>query len=276
MTSKIAIGLNGRFFPANWRPALQEIGFAEAHGFRCIQFPGRPDGLTEADLGAALPVVANALQTAGLTVVMEIVIRIDGAGLTADDRTPLDVLRANLPAIVVLPCTHVHWHLVPSVEMTDEETSTVERLLVPQFALGAALGVQQGFKFGFEHNEPNIRLFGSPASCAGLLDSVPDLHFVWDFNHTIPEHLDGFAALITRMSALHVSDTLLPDVNYHLPLGMGTIDFEAYGRLLHDGGFQGPAVLEIGGLPKSGGYGRDTDEALIQSLRRLSAAFANG
>lgn len=274
--NRIAIGLNGRFFPANWRPALQEIAFAEAHGLRCIQFPGRVTGLAEADLGAAFTAIAKALRIADLTVVMEIVVRIDASGLTAEGLTPLAVLKANLPAIVALRCTHVHWHLVPSVEMTDEENAVLERSLVQQFVVAAALGVQQGFKFGFEHNEPELRLFGSPVSCAELLNAVPDLHFVWDFNHTIPEHLDGFTALIPRMSALHISDTPLPEVNHHLPLGMGSIDFEAYGRLLRDGHFRGPAVLEIGGLPKSGGYGRDTDQALIESLYRLSAAFTDG
>lgn len=273
--SAIAIGLNGRFFPANWRPALQEIEFAESHGFRCIQFPGHQNGLKEADLGAAFPVVAKALRIADLTVVMEIVVKIDTSGLTAEGLTPLHVLKANLPAIVALRCTHVHWHLVPSVEMTEVETSALERSLLPQFDVAAALGVQQGFKFGFEHNEPELRLFGSPVSCSRVLDAVPDLHFVWDFNHTVPEHLDGFTALIPRMSALHVSDTPLPEVNYHLPLGMGSINFEWYGHLLREGRFRGPAVLEIGGLPKSGGYGRDTDEALIKSLYRLSAAFTS-
>jgi sugar phosphate isomerase/epimerase len=273
--SRIAIGLNGRFFPANWRPALQEIEFAGSHGFRCIQFPGRPNGLTEADLGAAFSVVAKALRIADLTVVMEIVVRINAAGVTAEGQTPLDILKANISAIVALRCTNVHWHLVPSVEMTDIENSALERSLVPQFIAAAALGAQQGFQFGFEHNEPELRLFGSPAGCTHLLNAVPDLHFVWDFNHTIPEHLDEFAALIPRMSAVHVSDTPLPEVNHHLPIGMGSINFDWYGYLLRESRFRGPAVLEIGGLPKSGGYGRDTDEALIESLYRLSAAFAD-
>lgn len=270
---KIQIGLNGRFFPANWRPALQEVEFAASHGFRCIQFPGRPEGLTEADIGSAFDVVAKALRIADLTVVMEIVVQINAAGMTGKGQTPLDILKANIPAIIGLRCTHVHWHLVPSVEMTDAENAALESSLVPQFVIATALGVQQDFKFGFEHNEPALRLFGSPASCAHLLRTVPDLHFVWDFNHTTLEHLDGFTALIPRMSALHVSDTPLPELNHHLPLGMGLINFAWYGHLLREGRFRGPAVLEIGGLPKSGGYGRDTDEALIGSLYHLSAAF---
>jgi sugar phosphate isomerase/epimerase len=77
------------------------------------------------------------------------------------------------------------------------------------------------------------------------------------------------------MSMLHVSDTPLPAVNHHLPLGMGTIDFAAYAQALYAGGFSGPAILEIGGLPQSGGYGRDTDAALASSLQHLQEALTN-
>lgn len=73
------------------------------------------------------------------------------------------------------------------------------------------------------------------------------------------------------MTMLHVADTPLPAVNHHLPLGLGTIDFPAYFAALLSRGCRGPAILEIGGLPHSGGYGRDTDDALIESLRRCWA-----
>jgi hypothetical protein len=33
--------------------------------------------------------------------------------------------------------------------------------------------------------------------------------------------------------------------------------------------YRGPAILEIGGLPKSGGYGQDTNDALITSRARF-------
>ena len=106
-----------------------------------------------------------------------------------------------------------------------------------------------------------------------MLDAVPGLGFVWDMNHTAPEHLDGFLALTPRMTMIHVADTRLPTVNDHYPLGMGAIDFPAYCRALRARGYDGPAILEIGGLPQSGGYGRDTDDALIDSLHRLEAAL---
>lgn len=270
----IEIGFNGRFFPANWRPALQEIAFAAAHGFRAIQFPGKETGLAEADLGATYAHVRAALDEGQITAVMEMVVRVNVSGRTASDHTPLDVLKANLPAIENLACRCVHWHFVPIEPIEQEANAALERLLLPQLAEGVTLSQQHGFKFGFEHNEPELMLFGTPESCAEALAAVPGLHFVWDFNHTIPDHVEGFAALIPSMSMLHVSDTPLPEVNYHLPLGLGTLDYAAYcQRLLHEG-FSGPAILEIGGLPKSGGYGRDTDDALIDSLHKLSAAVS--
>jgi L-ribulose-5-phosphate 3-epimerase len=269
----VQIGINGRFFPANWRPALQEIAFASESGFRAIQFQGKETGLTEDDLGSTFTSVADALQTAKLTVVMEIVIRIDTNGLTAAGNTPLEILNANLPAITALPCRYVHWHLTPSMEMEQSAISALEHAVVPQLAKGVALAKRHNFIFAIEHNEPALLLFGTPESCMTALNHVPGLHFVWDFNHTIPDHLTGFTALIPLMSVLHISDTPLPTVNYHLPIGMGKVDFAAYFNLLHARGFSGPAILEIGGLPQSGGYGRDTDEALLDSLQKLLAVL---
>ena len=45
----LLIGMNGRFFESNWRPALNELSFAASAGFKAIQFPGKEEGLSEAD-----------------------------------------------------------------------------------------------------------------------------------------------------------------------------------------------------------------------------------
>ncbi len=263
-TSPIRIGMNARQFPGNWRPASVEIAFARSTGFVALQFQGQEPGLTPERLGESFAVVAGALAASDIEAVMEIIVRVDAPGRTASGLTPLAALERNLPAIDALPCTCVHWHLVPLA---------LERDLVPQFAAGVAHARAHGFHFAFEHNEPRIGLCAMPERCAALLDAVPGLGFVWDTNHTAPEHLDGFLALIPRMAMLHVADTRLPTVNDHYPLGMGAIDFPAYCRALIAGGFAGPAILEIGGLPQSGGYGRDTDDALIDSLHRLQKAI---
>lgn len=270
----IQIGMNGRFFPGNWRPALPEIAFAGQHHFQALQFPGRDhdNGLSETDLDAPLAEVAAALRHYQIMPVMEIVVRIAPHGRTMSGKTPLEVLQANLPAITELGCTCVHWHLVHVAPVSATINTALEQSLYPQFEAGVALAQANHFKFGFEHNEPELLLFGSPEGCTAALNAVPGLHFVWDFNHTTPQHLSRFTALIPRMSMLHISDAPLPDVNHHLPLGLGTVDYAAYCRQLLAQGFNGAGILEIGGVPKSGGFGRDTDEALIMSAQKLAVA----
>ena len=89
----------------------------------------------------------------------------------------------------------------------------------------------------------------------------PGLSFVWDLNHADPR---AFAHLRDRLSLVHASDTPLPTTNHHLPIGRGNVDFAVLA------GVEVPVILEIGGLPASGGPGFDTDDALRRS-QRLSA-----
>ena len=272
--SNLCIGLNGRYFPNNWRPALDEIAFAQLHEFGAIQFPGKVEGLGTAHLGADLETIGAALQAAHVMAMMEILVRVDAEGKTEQGQTLLDVLHANIGAITRLSCQYVHWHAVPRESMDDRAIAGLEATMLHAFAGGIAVAATHGFRLGFEHNEPALGLFGTPAACAYALERVPGLSLVWDINHTTPEQMPGFEALIERVSMLHVSDTPLPEVNHHLPLGMGTVDYGPVCRTLRERGFRGPAILEIGGLPKSGGYNRDTDEALIDSRRRLTLANA--
>jgi L-ribulose-5-phosphate 3-epimerase len=270
---RVLIGINARLFPSNWRPARDEITFASANGFDCIQLPGQIQGLDSERLGDSFKTIAAALRAANLVAVMEIVALINPEGYTRLGTTPLEVLETNLPAITALPCERVHLHLAPSERAEDWVWEALEQRLASQFAAGVELAKEHGFQLGFEHNEPDIHMFPTVKRCAALLEAVPGLGLVWDFNHTPLDEVPTYLGLAERISMLHVSDTPLPDVNYHYPLGMGTIDFERYCQGLLDGGFAGPAILEIGGLPKSGGYGRDTDEALIDSGQRLRRAF---
>lgn len=265
--------MNGRQFPGNWRPLLQEIAFAARHGFQSLQVVARDEGLTAEHLGGD-PIVAGAqLRAAGITPVMEIVVFVGAALRSEAGVSALDVLRNNLPAIDALGCACVHLHLAAQKGVPAEAMPDIERQARDAFAAGVALGARHGFRFGFEHNAPmsgRAHPFVGPRVCAETLAQVDGLWLVWDLNHTPADDVSLFEALIPHMSMLHVSDTPLPTVNAHLPIGLGNLDFARHWRALMAGGFAGPAILEIGGLPMSGGYGRDTDEALVDSLRRLS------
>src|SRR5690242_19050085 len=130
----LRIGMNARQFPGNWRPASSEIAFAREAGFAALQFQGQEPGLTPERLGESYSVVADALAAAGIEAVMEIIVRVDATGRTASGLTPLDVLELNLPAIAALPCTRVHWHLVPLAREDDATLYALEHHLVPRFA----------------------------------------------------------------------------------------------------------------------------------------------
>lgn len=261
----IQIGMNGRFFPQHWRPATAEICQARQMGFNAIQFPGEDNGLGQARLGDTPQAVRAALDAQEVTAVMEIAIYIQANGRTKNNQAPLDILHANLPTICTLGCTAVHWHLIPETTFDTETQWAVERSVYPSLAEGVRLGQEHGFLFGLEHNAPNLTLFQTPTHMDAALTAVSDLGFVWDFNHTHPAHLPGFLALVPRATMLHISDAPLPQYNFHWPLGQGNIDFVAYCQTLLDANFQGVAVLEIGGTPWSGGFGQDTDAALMAS-----------
>lgn len=266
----IRLGINARLFPFNWRPARDEIGFVERAGFTSIQFRGQEQGADKAYFGDELERVGELLRGAGIEAVMEVLVILNATtGRSRAGLTPLEILHNNLPAIRALGCSCVHWHLAAAAPFQPEELPELEHMLLPLLAEGVALGQQHGFYFGLEHNETGQQLFASPETIMLALDQTPGLGFVWDLNHSPSEHVASYLELVPRMSMLHLADSMLPELNQHLPIGQGNIDFGYILGELHRRGFRGPGILEIGGLPRSGGYGKDTDEALRDSLARL-------
>jgi L-ribulose-5-phosphate 3-epimerase len=244
------LGMVGRFFPLNWRPAAQEIAFAAEHGFGAVQIRSDRAGEIGDELRADTREVGAAFAASGVEPVLEMLVRHEGQAGTIPS-----ALEANLQAIDDLGVQRVHVHPVGRPE--------VEPLLLDELGAALEIATRAGIVFGVEHNAPAQRLLLDPTS---VLEALPGLHLVWDVNHTHPDRLETFLALRPRLSLVHVSDTPLPETNHHLPLGSGTVDLS----LVRDLGV--PLILEIGGLPFSGGYGLDTDEALIESSARLRDA----
>lgn len=269
----LLIGINARLFPANWRPLREEIAFVKKHGLQAIQLPGPEHGLDAERLGDSLEEVACLLQEAGVQAVMEMAIHVDGRGRTPHNRTPLDVLHANLPAITTLNINPLHWHLVLPHDIAPADLAAFETNIRGELAEAVAIAQVHGFQFGIEHNGAGLFPFNNPASCRTALEAVPSLGFVWDFNHFVADELEAYRPLVHRIQMLHISDAPARETNFHLPLGQGDVDAAAYCRILREGGFSGPAILEIGGTKKSGGFGKDTDEALLDSARRLRVAW---
>lgn len=247
----------GRFFPLNWRPPAQEIRFAAEHGFDVVQIRSDAAGTIGDYLRADLAETGAAFAAARVEPVLEMLVRHEG-----EPNTIPDALRANLPAIGALGIRWVHVHPVGRSEF--------EPLLADELGRAHELAQREGLTLGVEHNAPGHHLLVEPATVASVLAAVPGLALVWDVNHTRPDHLDAFLALRPRVGLVHLSDTPLPATNHHLPLGGGSVDLAVLR------GLDAPIVLEIGGLPISGGYGLDTDEALVDSRSRLLGALTPG
>jgi L-ribulose-5-phosphate 3-epimerase len=241
----------GRLTGGNWRPPADELRFAAAAGFDTVQIRSDRPGELADELGADPAELGELFDDNGLEPVLEMLVRHEGASGTV-----AGALRANLPAIEAIGFLRVHVHPVGPREAAP--------LRADDFAEATADADEAGLIFGVEHNAPGHRLLVEPAEIEALLDAVPELWFVWDVNHTAAEQVDWFLSLRERMTLVHVSDTPLPETNHHLPLGRGSVDLAPL-RTFEDV----PLILEIGGLPHSGGPGLDTDEALLDSLARL-------
>jgi L-ribulose-5-phosphate 3-epimerase len=242
----------GRFFPLNWRPPADEIRFAAEHGFEAIQIRSDRAGEIADELRAGPRVVGLTFAAAGVEPVLEMLVVHQG-----EPGTIGAALRANLAAIEQIGFRRVHVHPVGPADAAP--------VLADDFEEALEIARAAGLTFGVEHNAAGHRLLIDPASVHALLDAVPGLRFVWDLNHTRSEDVAEFLRLGDRLSLVHVSDTPLPETNHHLPVGRGNVDFSVVRDL------DVPLILEVGGLPISGGPGLDTDEVLLDSLARLRA-----
>jgi sugar phosphate isomerase/epimerase len=243
----------GRLTGGNWRPPAQELAFAAATGFDTVQIRSDRAGELEDELGSGAAELGALFDDVGLEPVLEMLVRHD-----EEPGTIPRALRANLAAIDAIGFLRVHVHPVGPREAAP--------LLAADFAEALAVAEDAGLVFAVEHNAPGHRLLVEPDEVEALLEAVPGLGFVWDVNHTLPEHRDRFLALRERITLVHVSDTPLPETNHHLPLGRGNVDLGPARSFVDV-----PLVLEIGGLPHSGGPGLDTDDALRDSLAVLRA-----
>jgi sugar phosphate isomerase/epimerase len=246
------VGMLGRFFGrltgGNWRPPADELRFAAAAGFDALQVMTRGDGI-EHELGIDAHELGALYREHELEPVLELLVFVRAPGAIPA------AIRANLPAIRAVGFTRVHVH---PAGRPDEPVD-----LVAEYAAALELVAGESFLFAAEHNAPGHHFLVGPAEVEELLAAVPGLGLIWDINHTPPDDVSRFLALRERLTMVHVSDTPLPETNHHLPLGRGSVDLS----VLRD--LDVPLILEVGGLPHSGGPGLDTDDALRDSLARL-------
>ena len=252
------VGMLGRFFGrltgGNWRPPADELAFAAAAGFDTLQIRSDRPGELEDELGCSASELGDLFAR-----------RRRRAG-PRDARASRRRARHARPRAAREPRRRSRRSASYACTSTRSARAEAAPLLRDDFAEALDVAEDAGLIFATEHNAAGHRLLVEPDEVEALLDGVPGLGLVWDINHTPTEHVPRFLALRELFTLVHVSDTPLPETNHHLPLGRGTVDFSVLEQIEDV-----PFILEIGGLPHSGGPGLDTNDALLDSLARLRA-----
>lgn len=109
---------------------------------------------------------------------------------------------------------------------------------------------QRGIRLMVENID---RMFTDPDDFTAIFDAAPDAGFHLDIGHGNlrlgPRQPIRTAALLDayaqRLTHVHVSDNRGGELDLHLPLGAGTIDWKASIRELKASGYDGTVTLEV-------------------------------
>jgi sugar phosphate isomerase/epimerase len=123
---------------------------------------------------------------------------------------------------------------------------------------------QRGIRLMVENID---RMFTEPEDFTGIFDAAPDAGFHLDIGHANlrlgpGQHIRTTALLDAhgdRLAHVHVSDNRGGELDLHLPLGAGVIDWKAAIRALKKKGYDGTVTLEV--------FSRERD--YLRASRRL-------
>lgn len=112
---------------------------------------------------------------------------------------------------------------------------------------GVRWAAAAGVLLGLENQETGY--IDSPTTAAEVCAQIgsPYLHLYMDVGNIIVQDRDPLREITAargRLVALHIKDAR-PATPRHVPFGAGTVPFEACFRLLAEGGFCGPALIEM-------------------------------
>ncbi len=128
----------------------------------------------------------------------------------------------------------------------------------------SADAAQRGIRLMVENID---RMFTDPDDFASIFEAAPNAGFHLDIGHANlrlgPRQPIRTAALLEahaqRLDHVHVSDNRGGELDLHLPLGAGTIDWKTSIRMLKEAGYDGTVTLEV--------FSRERD--YLRASRRL-------
>ncbi|MBX6772144.1 MAG: sugar phosphate isomerase/epimerase [Chloroflexi bacterium] len=226
------------------RDVIQEIRTFRDMGFDFIDLTLEPEGARASKLD--LIAVSGILQETGLRAVGHTPWYLPiGSPFDSVRQAALDELTRCLDAFAQLGISPVNIHPDPRAPLYDHQWIIWRNTESLRYL--AERATERGLQLMVE-NIPG--LFNLPEVLAAVLDAVPSLGWHLDVGHANlgnPTNLTGqlLETLGRRLLHVHLSDNRGGDLDLHLPLGAGTIDWPWVIRLLKRAGFDGTITLEV-------------------------------
>jgi sugar phosphate isomerase/epimerase len=225
------------------RDPVAEIATIHARGFDFVDLTLEPSRARSSDVD--VPRLRAALAETGLPAVGHTAYFLPIASPYDELReVALREIERCVDVFAALGITRISVHPDPRVPL-HEPDYVVDRN-IQSFQRLSAYAAAHGARLLFENL---AGLFGRPDVIGRVLDAVPDLGLLLDVGHTNlgpRNNADEVLARIgPRLAHVHFSDNRGGDMDLHLPLGAGRIDWEWVVKLLKSHGYDDTITLEV-------------------------------
>jgi len=241
---------------------VEEIETYARLGFDFIDLTLEPQAAYSATLN--VEDVRKALERTGLGIVGHTAYYLPIASPFAEVReAALNEIERDLLVFARLGATKVNVH--PYTNVPLHETRWIREMNIAAFGRLLAKAKESGLRFMVENMPPD---FNAPRDLSTVFSAVPDLAFHLDVGHANLETGHNLtvelASLFSdRLIHVHFSDNNGGDLDLHLPLGVGQIDWKWIVHILKRVGYDDTITLEV--------FARDREHLLLSrdKLRRL-------
>ncbi|AOY58429.1 sugar phosphate isomerase [Desulfococcus multivorans] len=233
------------------KPVLEEIAVFGRLGFDYLELAMDPPLAHHTQVRREQAAVREALDRYGMGIVCHLPTFLSTADLTeslrrvsVEETTASLALAAELGAAkAVLHPSYMNGLSIHVPELWREHAlDSLERIV----SAGKSFGVQ----LCLENLFPKISPFSTPEVFGDVFERFPELAMTLDIGHAhigedgMPRILEFIKTFADRIHHLHISDNN-GRRDEHLPVGQGSLDFNATAEALRRSGYDGTVTLEI-------------------------------
>lgn len=178
-------------------------------------------------------------------------------------KSAIEEIEFDMEIFAELGATKVNVHPYSAVPL--HETRWIREANIEAFQRLVVKAHQLGLKFMMENMPPH---FNTPRDLSEIFAAVPELYFHLDVGHANleTEHnltVELASLFCERLAHVHFSDNNGGDLDLHLPLGVGKIDWKWIVHILKRVGYDDTITLEV--------FAHDREHLLFSrdKLRRL-------